>query len=200
MFLAGATCWRLFENSLIWATRSLELNRKLLSKVYIPRLLLPFASLVPAFVELGFYVGFLAAAIAIYSAVDGALYLNLDLALLAVPAALGLALLFAMGIGLYTAVLGATARDVRFSLTYVLGFWYMLTPVIYPLSQVPANFRWVAELNPMTPVVELFKWGLLDAGQVRPVGLAVAGTVIALLWAGGLWFFARAEADAVDRL
>jgi lipopolysaccharide transport system permease protein len=200
MFIAGATCWRLFENCALWSTRSLELNRKLLGKVYFPRLLLPVASLAPAFVEFAFYLAFLAAAVAIASAIDGTLYLRADFGLLAAPVALAMGAMFALGIGLFTSVLGANARDVRFTLGYVLGFWYFLTPVIYPLEMVPANARWLAELNPMTPIVELFKWGLLDAGSVRPTGLVIASVLITCVWIGGLRFFSRYEAEAVDRL
>lgn len=200
MFIAGATCWRLFENSALWTTRSLELNRKLLGKVYFPRMLLPVASLAPAIIEFGFYLAFLAAAVTISSLVDGELYLRTDLGLLTAPLALGMGLMLALGIGLFTAVLGASARDVRFTLTYVLGFWYFVTPVIYPLEMVPEKARWVAELNPMTPIVELFKWGLLDAGSVRPTGLAIAAALIVGVWIAGLRFFGRYESEAVDRL
>jgi len=200
MFIAGATCWRLFENSALWSTRSLELNRKLLGKVYFPRMLLPVASLAPAIVEFLFYLGFLVVAIAIASALDGYMYLRTDAGLLLAPVALGMGLMLAVGIGLFTSVLGASARDIRFSLGYVLGFWYFLTPVIYPLEQVPPRMRWLVELNPMTPIVELFKWAVLDAGQVRPVGLAVSAGLIVCVWAAGLRFFSRYEAEAVDRI
>jgi len=200
LFLGGATCWRLFENTIVWSTRSLELNRKLLGKVYFPRLLLPVASLAPAIVEFAFYVVFLAGAIAILGLANGELYLRMDLGLLAALGALIAALLLGLGIGLFTSVLGANARAVRFTLSYMLGFWYFVTPVIYPLSMVPERFRWLAELNPMTPIVELFKWGLIDAGAVRPTGLSIAGLLIVVVWVTGLWYFSRVEAEAVDRL
>lgn len=200
LFIAGATCWRLFENTMLWTTRSLELNRKLITKVYVPRLILPFASLAPAAVEFAFYLTFLTAAIVIASAVDGQLYLNVGPELLGAMAALGMALLLSFGLGLFTSVVGANARDVRFTLTYLLGFWYFVTPVIYPLTMVPEKFRWLATLNPMTPIVELFKWGLLDAGDVRELGLVLSAAMIVVVWCAGLTFFGRAEAQAVDRL
>jgi lipopolysaccharide transport system permease protein len=199
-FLAGATCWRLLENGLLWSTRSLEIHRRLLSKVYFPRLLLPVAALAPALIEFGCYVVALSLAIVYFSLLDGTLYLNLGPELLVAVGALAMSQALALGIGLWTAVLGANARDVRYSLMYITAFWYLLTPVIYPLSLVPDRFRPIAEINPMTPIVELFKWGLVGAGEVRPVGLAIAGALIAAVWAGGLWFFGRAEAQAVDAL
>jgi lipopolysaccharide transport system permease protein len=199
-FLAGATCWRLMETGLLWATRSLEIHRRLLSKVYFPRLLLPFAALAPALIEFACYLAALGGAIVYFSLADGTLYLNTGPELLAAVGALAMSLTLALGIGLWTAVLGANARDVRYSLMYFTAFWYLLTPVVYPLSLVPERFRGIAEINPMTPIVELFKWGLVGAGEVRPVGLVIAGALIAAAWAGGLWFFGRAEAQAVDGL
>jgi lipopolysaccharide transport system permease protein len=199
-FLAGATCWRLLEMGLLWSTRSLEIHRKLLSKVYFPRLLLPFAALAPALIEFACYLAALFLAILYFSVSDGTMYLRLGPELLAAVGALMMSQALALGIGLWTAVLGANMRDVRYSLVYFTAFWYLLTPVVYPLSLVPERFRGIAEINPMTPIVELFKWGLLDAGEVRPVGLAIAGALIAVVGTGGLWFFGRAEAQAVDAL
>jgi len=199
-FLAGATCWRLLETGLLWSTRSLEIHRRILSKVYFPRLLLPVAALAPALIEFACYLAALSLAIAYFSLSDGTLYLRVGPELLVAVGALAMSQALALGIGLWTAVLGANARDVRYSLQFFTGFWYLLTPVVYPLTMVPEQFRPLAELNPMTPIVELFKWGLLDAGEVRPFGLTIAGALIVAVWAGGLWFFGRAEAQAVDGL
>jgi lipopolysaccharide transport system permease protein len=199
-FLAGATCWRLLETGLLWTTRSLELHRKLLSKVYFPRLLLPVASLAPALIEFACYLIALALATLFYWVKDGTLYLEIGWNLFAAVGALAMSQALALGIGLWTSVLGARTRDLRYSLTYFLGFWYLMTPVVYPLSLVPAGLQGVAQANPMTSIVELFKWGLFDAGSVRPGGLIGAGIAIAVVWIGGLWFFGRAESAAVDGL
>jgi lipopolysaccharide transport system permease protein len=199
-FLAGMTAWALFENTLVWATRSLELNRKLLQKVYFPRIILPVASAAPALYELVVYGCLLAIVIALYSALDGTLYLNVGPELIAAVAALALSGAFALAIGLWTSVWGANTRDVRYSLLYVLGFWFFVTPVIYPLDLVPDGWRFFAELNPMTPIVELFKWGLVGAGDVEAVPLAITIAMTVAIAIGGLWNFGRAEAAAVDRL
>lgn len=199
-FVAGRASWAVFETSVIWSTRSLELNRKLLAKVYFPRLILPVASISPAIVELSIYVVLLLCGVTYYGIVDGTFYLELGPQLFAAIAALLLGIGLALAIGVWTSVLGASARDVRFSLTYALGFWLYLTPVFYPLSLVPDKYQTLAAVNPMTPVVELFKWGVFDAGKVLPLGIAYTTGVILVLGATGLSYFGRKEAAAVDRL
>jgi len=171
--------WSFFEQSLTWATRSLELNRKLLQKVYFPRILLPIASCAPALYELAAYGTLLAIAIAFLSLSDGQMYLQIDISMLASVGALLLAGGLALAIGIWTSVLGANVRDVRYSMLYVLGFWFYVTPVIYPLSLVPHKYQALAQINPMTPIVELFRRGLFGAGQVN--AWSVAATVVVTL-------------------
>jgi lipopolysaccharide transport system permease protein len=200
-FMAGMAAWTLFDRSLYWMTRSLELNRGLVSKLYFPRLLLPVAGLAPALVETAVYGCMVLIAAFGYLAIDGTWYLELEpLHVLAVVGSLLLSMALAGAIALFTSVLGATTRDMRFTLSYITGFWFFLTPVIYPLSQVPEKFRGLAQVNPMTPVVELFKWGLLDGGHVTAGGLIWTVCLIFVIASAGLVFFVRAENFAVDRI
>jgi lipopolysaccharide transport system permease protein len=199
-FVAGMTAWTMFERCLYWATRSIELNRGLLTRLYFPRLLLPVASISPGLVEVALFLVMLAITLLWLGFVDGSWLLVVGPGLLAAAAALVLCLAFAVGLGLWTSVLAARARDMRYSLQIVLGFWMLVTPVVYPLSAVPGGFRDLAAANPMTPLVEMFRWGLFDRGDVQPVSLAVSIAVILLVALGGLWYFDRAEAASVDSI
>jgi lipopolysaccharide transport system permease protein len=96
--------------------------------------------------------------------------------------------------------MNAQYRDVRFTLSMVLGFWALLTPVMYPLSAVPAKYLWIVYLNPLAGIVQAFKWGVLGIETLSARVLAVDVLVVALVLASGLWYFARAEGDAVDRI
>ena len=111
-----------------------------------------------------------------------------------------LAVLMAVSIGLWTSVLAANTRDVRFTLGYVLELWMFVTPVIYPVSVVPERWRWLVSLNPAAPIVETFKWGLLGVGHPRWMGLAGSAAVTIVILVSGLWYFGRAESAAVDRI
>jgi lipopolysaccharide transport system permease protein len=199
-FLVGYGTWHLFSSYLMYATRALEMNRKLLRKLYFPRLVLLVAASAPAAIEFVVYTAMAAVAITAYSISDDTAYVSLDRDLLLVPAGLALVLALAFSIGLFTSVFGARARDVRFSLGYVLGFWLYLTPVIYPLSAVPERFHLLAGLNPMTAPVEMVKAGLLGAGDVQTQTVVISVSIIALTLVSGLWFFGRMEASSVDHL
>jgi ABC-type polysaccharide/polyol phosphate export permease len=111
-----------------------------------------------------------------------------------------LELALGISIALWTSVLNARARDVRFTMAFVLGFWFFLTPIIYPLSKVPAAFQTIASLNPMTAPIEMVRIGLFDIGQVPLVAICSTVATILIVGGGGLWFFMRSERLALDSL
>lgn len=199
-FLAGVATWTVFETGTMFVTRSLERNRRLLTKVYFPRLILPAAGLSPALLELGVLLLVLLSTLLYFWWADGRWYARLDAGLLVAAGAVLMALVFAFGLGLWTSVLQARYRDVRFTLRYGMRFWFYFTPVIYPLSNIPPQWRWVAFINPMTPVVDCFKWGLLGVGTPNPAGIAMGAALIVGTLVTGLMFFLNTEAAAVDQL
>jgi lipopolysaccharide transport system permease protein len=199
-FLVGMGVWTFFDRTLMWSTRSIELNRKLVGKMYFPRLILPIGGSVPGIVDFVIYVGLVIAAALVYLKTRGHFFLEIDHRFFGALLAVAMIYLLAIGIGLWTSVLGAAKRDVRFTLGYILSFWYFVTPVIYPMTSIPDKYQRIATLNPLASLVEAVRYGVLGAGQFRPLGLAYAGAVIVVLWIGGLWFFGRAEAASVDQL
>jgi lipopolysaccharide transport system permease protein len=197
--VASSTGWELFASAVTWGTRSLEMNRSMLRQMYLPRLILPLANMTPAFLTFAIYLSVLALAFVWFGIADGRMYF--------VPAGLGwtlaatvLSVTLAFAIALWTSVPALVARDVRFTVGYVLGFWVFLTPVMYPLSAVPPHLRSWMLLNPMAPIVESFKFGLLGIGGVELWQLGVSALLVLVLLASGLVFFSRAEADAADRV
>jgi lipopolysaccharide transport system permease protein len=198
--LVGTAIWDLFATSLMWATRSLDMNRGLLTRIYIPRMLLPIATVTPALVTFAIYGGVGVVATAYYRIIDGRFYLTFGPDSLWSVLAVALTMILAIGIGFWTAFPALVARDVRFTMQYVLGFWVLLTPVLYPLSQVPEKWRWLVLLNPMAAYVEMFKWGILGLGGIHPREIGIAVTITAIVAASGLWFFDRSEAGAADKV
>lgn len=195
--LAGTVVWDTFSNSLMWGTRSLEMNRDLSDQIYHPRAILPFGNMTPALLNLALKVGVFALALIYYTVKDGRMYLRADTGLLWAAGALVVALLLALGISFFTAVWGETMRDIRFGLSQLLSVWYLLTPVLYPLSQVPEEHRGWMLLNPLAIIVETFKWGLFGVGELyRDEFMATAGAVVVLICVG-LTYFVRAEARTV---
>jgi lipopolysaccharide transport system permease protein len=194
----GTTAWDLFAQATMWGTRSLQMNRAFLTRIYIPRLILPIATMSPAIINFVIHIAVVAGAILYYRITRGVWFftpLNLGWALFAIL----LVLVLALGIALWTSVPALVARDVRFTLGYVLGFWLFLTPVLYPLPR-DAKYGWLLSLNPMSAIVTAFKHGTLGLGAPRLDDLGIALLVIAVVLGSGLWFFSRAEGDAADKV
>jgi len=199
-FLAGQVPWNCFDGPLIRGSRGIEINRQLLTKLYVPRIILPLASMTAGVAEPVIIALVLAGSLVYYRVNEGVWYLRPEPQLLAAIAAVVLVLAFAFSLTLWTSVWQARARDARFMLRYVVGFWLFLTPVIYPLSSVPAGIRWLAQLNPLTAPIETFKWALLP-GMQHSWGwflYSVGMTVSAFL--AGAWYFTRSESITMDKL
>lgn len=200
-FIIGMAAWQLFERTALWALRALEVNRALLSRAYVSRLAAVIAAAVPGVLEFLLYLGIAAIGALYYTLSHGTSYLTFGFRAMA-AAGIGLVLLvlYGFGIGLWTAVMAAEARDVRFFARYVFGFWYFLTPVIYPISTIPERYRGLAELNPLTAPVELVKYGLLSTAPPSSSSLFVSLATLTVLLLGGLWYFARSQRPAVERI
>lgn len=200
LFVAvGTAAWELFANCVMWATRSLDLNGGMLTKVYVPRLILPMVTMTPGLVQFGVNVGVIVCAIVYYRFHNGVWYLD-PTWLIAAPVSIVLILLLALSIGLWTSVLAIGARDVRFGLGYVLEFWIYLTPVVYPITFVKNHFQSVMMLNPMATLVVAFRGAILGGEGPEPVEWFATIATIGVLLAAGWVFFQRAEAEAVDNL
>lgn len=199
-FLTGTAVWMLFERSILFVTRSLDQNKGLIRKVYFPRLVVPIAAVAPSAIETIVYAALFAGAIGYYLVAEGTWYLRTDSALLVAPLVIVLSIIYAIAIGLWTSVWQTRFREVRYTLRYFMRFWHYLTPVLYPLSQVPTEYQWVIFLNPMAPLVETFKWSLLGIGQLHLTALMSATGVIGLTVLSGVWYFTAVESSSVDRM
>ena len=198
--LVGTMVWDLFASCLMWATRSLQMNRGLLGRMYFPRIIVPAASMAIAFVNFLIMMGILVVALVYYQVSEGQWYLAGSGQLVWAVVALVLAVILALGIGLWTAPMNAQYRDVRFTLVFVLQFWFLLTPILYPLSEVPEAYRWAFLLNPMSGVIQAFKWGVLGIEELNLLVLGIDVVIVLLVLLSGLWFFGRVEGEAVDRI
>jgi lipopolysaccharide transport system permease protein len=196
--LAGTVVWDTFAMTLLWGTRSLEMNRQLTEQIHMPRTLMPIGNIAPALLDLVIKLAVFVLALAYYAARHDRLYLRTDAGLLWAGAALALALFFALGLSLFTSVWGESTRDMRFALGQVLSIWYLLTPVLYPLSAVSEAHRGWMLLNPMAIIAETFKWGLFGVGVFDGRALAAAAGGVLVLTLAGFLYFTRAESRAIE--
>jgi len=164
-YLAGIVLWSLFNDAFNGTSATFSDNAHIFSKVYFPRLLMPVARVAGYLISFGIQFGFLALILAYYwlfTSWAAPSILGLPLALLCIL----LVSIQSLGLGLLFSVLTGKYRDIRFFVGLGTRLLLFLTPVIYPVEHVALKWRWVLELNPLTPLFELFRWSLLGQGTV----------------------------------
>ncbi len=190
-FLVASAAWMLFQEMAFWSMRSVEINRRVLARVYVPRFVVLGSALIPAGVDFLINMSFAVLAVLYYLIRAHILYVELSLRTLLVPAGLLLMIMLGLGVGMLLSGPGARARDIRFTIHYFFQFAYYATPILYPITLLPQSVRPVAELNPMTGAVEMVKDGLFKAHELSPDAVAVTLIWIFLIWGPGLWLFDR---------
>ena len=182
--------WTYFATALTMSSNSLVDHARLITKVYFPRLLVPAASVLAGLVDLAIAGVVLIGMMLYYGIVPGP-------AVFALPAFVLLAAATALGVGLWLSALNVEYRDVRYTVPFLIQFWLFLTPVAYSSSLVPERWRALYGLNPMTGVVEGFRWALLGKAPPGAVLLVSTASVLVLLL-GGLFYFRRMERRFAD--
>jgi homopolymeric O-antigen transport system permease protein len=188
--LAGLVPWTYFAFGLTEAANSVVGSRQLITKVYFPRLAIPLAPVLAGLVDFAIAFALLLAVMAWYGFAPGP-------AVLLVPMLVLLTAMTSFGAGLWLAALNVQYRDVRYVLPFLAQIWLFATPVVYPSSLVPAQWRPFYGLNPMAGVVDGFRWALLGTGP--PWGMLVVSVLSATaLVAGGTYYFRRMERTFAD--
>jgi lipopolysaccharide transport system permease protein len=197
--LSGLAIWTLFRRSVLFITKSMLKCRAVLQLVYVPPLMLAITAIGPAVFQFAVVLALVVVVVAYY-AFEGSFYVVLGLHTLAMIPAVCLTLLLAIAVGCFTSFLNVIARDTQLSLRYVLSGWMFATPIFYPIDAIPEQYQWIIYLNPMTSVVELFRWAVLGYGTVHWhfLGLATVDTLSLLIL--GLWFFTHQQSRLFDHL
>ncbi|HMO83884.1 MAG TPA: ABC transporter permease [Lacipirellulaceae bacterium] len=196
LVLAGMLPWTLFSTALGEASNSLVANANLISKVYFPRLIVPTAAVITAFVDFLISLALMAGVMLYYQFLP-------DWRILLLPLAMALALAASLGPGLYITALNVKYRDFRYIIPFIVQFGLYVSPVGFS-SEVIAerwgeSWRLLWSLNPVVGVIDLFRWCLLSGeSQLYWPGLAVSTTVIALLLWLGVRKFRQMERSFAD--
>jgi lipopolysaccharide transport system permease protein len=188
---AALVPWTFFASGLAGASNSLIGSSSLITKVYFPRLIIPIGSVVSGLVDFALAFLVLIGMMVYYGVVPSAAALLLPLFIL-------LAMVTALGVGLWLSALNVQFRDVRYVMPFIIQFWLFATPVAYSSSLLDQPWRTVYALNPMVGVVEGFRWALVGTDtapgwMMIPSCLAAIGILI-----GGAFYFRRMEKTFAD--
>jgi lipopolysaccharide transport system permease protein len=184
--------WTLFSQSLIGASDSLVVAANLIQKVYFPRLLVPIAAVCSYLLDFVISLAVLAALIA-FSGVGPTVNVILLLPLT------GLTLITASAFGIWLAAINVRYRDVRYAVPFLVQLWLFASPVAYPSSVIPPEWRLIYDLNPMVGVIDGFRWAILGSPAAVPApALAISVVVSMLVLATGLAYFRRMERTFAD--
>jgi lipopolysaccharide transport system permease protein len=192
-YFAALVPWMYFSYALQSATNVVVENQRVITKVYFPRLVLPFSAVLSGLVD--FAIGFVVLVI-----LTLAYGIRPTIAALWLPLLVLVAILTALGVGLWMSALNALYRDVRYVMPFVVQFWMFASPVVYPSTMVPARWRWLYGLNPMAGVIDGFRWGLTGHGQPPGPMMLASAAMVAVVLVGGLFFFQRMEGAVADRV
>lgn len=191
--LAAILPWQFFAKSLTQGSISLVSMRDILTKVYFPRLIAPLSTILSGLVD--FAVSFIVLiAMMIYFGIYP------SIAILTLPVFVLLAILTAFAVSTLLAGINVKYRDVQFTLPFLSQLWMFATPVVYPLSLVPEKYMWLALLNPMTGVIEGFRWALLGNTTPNWHAIITSTILVMLLTIIGLMQFNSAEKEFADRV
>ena len=189
--VSGLVPWFYFSNATSGASGSVVGNTQLISKVYFPRLAIPLAAVLANLVDLS--IGLLLELVLLV--VFG---VGFGWHLLALPVLVTLIVLTALGVSVWLSALDVQYRDVRYAVPFLVQVWLFATPVIYSSGDVPDRWRPLLALNPMTGVIEAFRWSLLGVGDPPLTGLLGSVVIVAILLSTGLLYFRRMERTFAD--
>jgi lipopolysaccharide transport system permease protein len=183
--------WQLFAHALTESSNSLVANERLITRVYFPRLVVPMAAVLGGLVDFAIAFVILLLMLAYYGIVP-------SWAIVTLPGFILLAVMTALGVGLWLSALNVQYRDVRYTINFIMQFWLFATPVAYPSSLIPEQWRAFYGLNPMAGVVEGFRWALLGKSEPPCSLLVVSIIVVIMILTGGLYYFRRMEQQFAD--
>jgi len=176
-------------------------NRSMITKIYFPRLSIPLASVLSGIVDFGLAFVVLIGMMIYYNMNPSLGYhTTITPAILTLPYFLLLALVTSLGVGLWLSALNVLYRDINYILPFLTQFWLFVTPIAYPASLIPPKWQLIYSLNPMTGVVEGFRWALLSADTAPKPMLVVSSIIAVLLMVSGLYYFRRMERSFADEI
>ena len=185
--------WTYFASSVTTSSASIVSNKPLVTQVYFPRVILPLAGVAVPIVDFLFASIVLVGLIVRYQTWP-------NIAILLAPFFLFMALLTALGIGLFFSALGSRYRDVPYVIPFLISTGMFVSGVTFSISQLPEYAQWVLALNPMTAVINGFQWGVVSAPPPELGKTLISVGAMLVFFMVGLWYFRRTEPRFADTM
>ena len=182
--------WTFFANAITNSSNSLVGSAHLISKVYFPRLIIPLSSVGAGLIDFVTASSILLAMMLFYG-------VGWSLNLLMAPVLLAEVIFIAVGVGICLSALTVTYRDFRYVVPFMIQVWMFVTPIIYPSSLIPTQWRWLVFLNPMSGLIENFRAVFLGRA-FDYIGLGISTGVAISLFIAGIAYFERVERRFAD--
>src|SRR6185369_6418221 len=195
-YLSGVTAWNYFSDCLLKTSETFSANSALFGKVYFPRLAVPVSIVISNLIKFGIQLG-LFLCFYIYFLANGA-PIRATSALFLLPVLVLLMAALGLGAGIIVSSLTTRYRDLRFLVQFGAQLLMYGTPVIYPLSQLSSQYRWIMLINPMTPIIEIFRYSFLGVGDFSWKLLSISAAVTLLTLAIGVLLFNKVEKTFMD--
>lgn len=195
-YMSGIVTWTYFASCMTQTSNTFISNAGIFGKVYFPRLVVPISvvitNLLTFLIQFGLFLAFLIYYFVLGSPVHLTVWVLLLPLLLVQMAALGL------GVGILISSLTTKYRDLAFAVGFGTQLWMYATPVVYPLSQIPVTWQWLFALNPMTAVVETFRYAFLGSGAIKPWMLGISAGMTVFILFLGIVMFSHIEKTFMD--
>jgi len=188
---AALVPWTFFANALTQSSNSLVGNANLIKKVYFPRLTIPVSAVLSGVIDFLIAFAVLLAMMGYYGKIP-------TMNIIWLPFLLLLALVTALGVGLWLSALNVEFRDVKYVIPFLTQFWMFATPIVYPSSLLSEPWRTIYGLNPMVGVVEGFRWALLGTPTAPGSIMIVSSSVALFILISGAFYFRRMERTFAD--
>ena len=197
-YLAGITAWNYFADCLTKTSTVFKDNLQIFGKVYFPRLILPLSIVASNLVRFGVQM-LLFFGVMFYYYWQGEVF-TITWALLMFPVLVVMMALLGLGLGLIITAMTTKYRDLAFLVTFGVQLLMYTTTVIYPLSAAPEKYKYIIELNPMTGIIEAFRYGFLGKGEFSAWSIGYSAIVSLIVLSFGIIIFNKTEKSFVDTI
>jgi lipopolysaccharide transport system permease protein len=195
-YLSGITIWNYFSDCLLNTSDTFVKNANIFGKVYFPRLVIPISVVISNLLKFGVQMTLFLIVYFYFIAIGESIHPNVTLVL--VPLLIANMGILGLGLGMIISAMTTKYRDLKFLVTFGVQLLMYAVPIIYPLSAISAGKRWIMELNPMTSIIEAFKYSFIGKGSFSPGALLVSFTTSLIILLFGVIVFNKVEKRFMD--